>query len=66
MPLGKRVFSKTAHRIFLKLLMKLGCLNGKKQIRPGFRDNDQKHQIKNRVFEFCEKNSPLMFRFFSV
>ena len=26
---GKSVFSKTAHRIFLKLLMKLGCLKGK-------------------------------------
>ena len=29
MSVGKCVFSKTAHRIFLKLLMKLGCLKGK-------------------------------------
>ena len=29
MSVGKHVFSKTAHRIFLKHLMKLGCLKGK-------------------------------------
>ena len=30
MSVGKRVFSKTAHSIFLKLLIKLGCLKGNK------------------------------------
>ena len=30
MSVGKRVVCKTAHRIFLKLLTELGCLNGKK------------------------------------
>ena len=30
MSVGKRFFSKTVHKIFLKLLMKLGCLKGKK------------------------------------
>ena len=30
MSVGKHVFCKTAHRIFLKLLMKLVCLKGKK------------------------------------
>ena len=34
MSLGKRVFPKIAHRIFLKLLMKLGCLQGKKLAKP--------------------------------
>ena len=27
---GEKIFSKMAHRIFLKLLIKLGCLKGKK------------------------------------
>ena len=46
---GKRVFSKTTHSIFLKLLMKLWCLKGKKLTQPDFSgkfhfgDNAQKH-----------------------
>ena len=32
MSVGKRVFSKTSHQIFLKLFMKLGCLKGKNLI----------------------------------
>ena len=36
MSLGKLVFSKTAHTIFLKLLMKLGGLKGKKLMEPDF------------------------------
>ena len=36
MSVGKHVFSKTAHRIFLKVLMKLGCLKGKKLTEPDF------------------------------
>ena len=36
MSVGKRVFSKTAHRIFLKLIMKLGCLKGNKTDGAGF------------------------------
>ena len=36
MSVGKGVFSKTAHTIFLKLLMKLGCLKGKKLMEPDF------------------------------
>ena len=36
MSVGKRVFSKMALRIFLKLLMKLGCLKGKKLTEPNF------------------------------
>ena len=36
MSLGKLVFSKTAHTIFLKLPMKLGGLKGKKLMEPDF------------------------------
>ena len=36
MSVGKRIFSKTARRIFLKLLMKLECLQGKKLAEPDF------------------------------
>ena len=36
MSVGKRIFSKTTHRIFLKLLVKLGCLKGKKLTEPTF------------------------------
>ena len=39
MSLGKRVFSKVAHRIFLKFLMKLECLNCKKLTEPDFWKN---------------------------
>ena len=70
MSLRKRVFSKTAHRIFLKLLMKLGYLQGKKLTDLGFLekntiflDNAQKHP-KVRVFWILQKNSPFMCRFF--
>ena len=33
---GKHIFSKTAHMIFLKLLMKLVCLKGKKLMELDF------------------------------
>ena len=68
MSVGKHVFSKTAHRIFLKLLMKLVCLKGKKLTeldfwgKSHFGDNAQNHS-KNRVLDF-QKKSPLMCRFF--
>ena len=51
MSVGKRVFSKTAHRVFLKLLMKLGCLKGKKQAEPDF-------WIKNLILGIMPKNTP--------
>ena len=68
MSVGKHVFSKTAHRIFLKLLMKLVCLKGKKLTeldfwgKSHFGDNAQNHS-ENRVLDF-QKKSPLMCRFF--
>ena len=34
MSVGKRVFPKMAHRIFLKRLMKLSCLKGKQLTEP--------------------------------
>ena len=49
-----------AQRIFLELLMKLGCPRGKKLTEPDvwkkshFGDNAQKHP-KNRVLGFCKK-----------
>ena len=36
MSVGKRVFSKKVDRIFLKLLMKFGCLKGKKLTKLDF------------------------------
>ena len=52
MSLGKRVFSKTARMIFLKLLMKLGCLQGKKLVEPYFWE---KKYPKNRDFWILQK-----------
>ena len=58
---GKRVFSKTADRIFLKLLMKLGSLKGKKlrkQIlgkQSHFWDNAQKHPQEGGILDFAKK-----------
>ena len=36
MSVGKRDLAKTAHRVFLKLLMKLGYLKRKKLAEPNF------------------------------
>ena len=74
MSVGKRVFSKTAHRVFLKLPKKLGCLKGKnngarnlgKNLILGINTKAQKYP-KNRVFWILQKkrkNSPLMCKFF--
>ena len=60
MLIGKRVFSKMAHRIFLKLLIKLGCLKDKKwwswilRKKSRFWNNARKHS-KNRGFLIYEK-----------
>ena len=60
MSVDKRIFSKTAHRICLKLLMKLGCLQGKKIDGASFLeknligDHAQKHN-KNRSFWILQK-----------
>ena len=55
---GKCIFSKTAHRVFLKLLMKLGCPKGKKLMGLDFWEKKSilwimpaKHH-ENRVFLF--------------
>ena len=53
---GKRVFSETAHRIFLKLLLKLECLKAKNWCEKShFRDNTQKHPQNSFFFGFCKK-----------
>ena len=58
---GKRIFSKMAHRIFLKLVMKSGCLRvknwrswifGKKSY---FGDNTQKHPQNSFFFLILQK-----------
>ena len=36
MSVGKRIFSKTAHRILMKLLIKLECLKFEKLTEPDF------------------------------
>ena len=60
MSVGKRVLSKTAHSIFLKLLIKLGCLKFKNMTDPrvweksNFGHNFQKH-TQNRVFWILQK-----------
>ena len=70
MSVGKRVFSKTTHRFFLKLLMKLGSLKGKKLAEldfgggeSHFGNNAQKYP-ENRVIWILQKNSSLICRFF--
>ena len=50
MSVGKRVFSKTVDRIFLKLLMKFGCLKGKKLTKLDFWG-------KNLIFRIMPKNA---------
>ena len=61
MSVGKRIFFKTAHRIFLKLFMKLGCLKGKQLAEPDFfekshfGDNAQKYP-ENRVYWILQIN----------
>ena len=62
---GIHVFSKTAHRIFLKLLMKLGCLKVKTRSswifgeNVRFGDNVQKHPH-NRIFTICKKKKKIV------
>ena len=57
----KRFFSKKAGRIFLKLLMKLGCLKGKKLAeldfweKSHFEGNAQKYP-ENSVFWILQKS----------
>ena len=59
MSVGKHFFSKTAHRIFLKFLVKLGWLKGKKLTeldfweKSYFGDNDQKCFL--FFFGICKK-----------
>ena len=61
MSVSKGVFSKTTHRIFLKLLMKLGCLKGKKLTEPNFLKKISfleimlKNTIKIEILGFCKK-----------
>ena len=69
MSVGKCVFSKTAHRVFLKLLMKLGAVRVKIWLRRifwekcHFEDNALKHP-KNKVLDFAKKDGLLMCVFF--
>ena len=66
MSVGKHVFFKTGHRIFLKLLMKLGYLKGKKLMEPdfggkfNFGDNAPKHPKKVFLDFAKKKERPLM------
>ena len=60
MTVAKHIFSKMAHRTFLKLLMKLGCLKGKKLTtldfpweKTHFGDNVQKYP-KNSFLDFTK------------
>ena len=61
MSVGKRVFSKTTHRFFLKLLMKLGSLKGKKLAELDFGGGNlilgimPKNTLKIGLFGFCKK-----------
>ena len=67
MSVDKLIFSKRDHRIFLKLLMKFECLKGKKLTTLGknlILGIMPKSTPKIGFFGFCEKNSPLMYRFF--
>ena len=57
MSVGKYVFSKAAHKSFLKLLVKLGCYKGNHIL--GMSKNTTEI-----VFFFPRKNSPLMCRIF--
>ena len=69
MSVGKCVFSKTAHRVFLKLLMKLGAVRVKIWLRRifwekcHFEDNAQKHP-KNFFWILQKKIVVLMCVFF--
>ena len=62
MSVGKHVFSKRAHRLFLRLFMKLGCLKSKKLTEPDFKImlkimlyHYVKNSGKNLVLEFNAK-----------
>ena len=62
---GKNFFSKMAYRIFLKLLMKLGCLSCEKLMEPDFILGIMpKSTLKIGFSGFCKKVTPLMCRFF--
>ena len=60
MSVGKRIFSKMAHRIFLKLVMKSGCLrvkNWRSRIfgkKSHFGDNTQEHPQNSFFFDFAK------------
>ena len=64
MSVGKHIFSKTAFRIFLKLLMKLGCLKGKKLTKAEGKNLILRIMSKNTLkigfFEFWKKLTPLI------
>ena len=70
MSVGKRFFSKTVYRIFLKLLMKLGCPKGKKLEETDFQEKNLILGIMPQntpnvgFFGFCKENSILMCRSF--
>ena len=62
-PLGEKGsydFITVSISVFLKLVMKLGCLKGKKLTEP---DLVLCTMPKNRVFGFYKKKKPLMYRF---
>ena len=69
MSVDKCVYSETAHRIFLKLLIKLGCVKGKKLTELDFLGKNiifgimPKNIPKIGLFGFCRKSGPLMCRF---
>ena len=56
------VFFRTTHGVFLKLLMKLVSLNGKKVTGRDFFENTPKIGF----FGFCKKNNPFMCRFLGL
>ena len=60
MSVGKHFLSKMAHRIFLKLLMKLRCIKGKKLTEPDFWEkfhfgNNVQEHPKIRAFWILQK-----------
>ena len=57
MSVGKRVFPKTGHMDFVKLQMKLKCLNFKNLTEPGFwKKSHFEDNAQNRVFlDFVKK-----------
>ena len=70
MSVVKLVFSKTAYRVSLKLVMKLCCVNGKKLMEPDFWEKNlilgmmPQDTPKIGFFWILQKKSPLICRFF--